>query len=64
MMTVEEYMERGAAISAIKSAWIEMPNVSFNFIVNFLKISVSNLHFSSFVSIVDFPNISVSKFHF
>ena len=65
MMTVEEYMERGAAIaiSAIKSAWIEMPNVSFNLIVNFLNISVSNLHFSSFVSIVHFPYISVSKFH-
>ena len=65
MMTVEENMERGAAIaiSAIKSAWIEMPNVSFNLIVNFLNISVSNLHFSSFVSIVHFPYISVSKFH-
>ena len=58
MVTVEEYMERGAAISAIKSAWVDMLNVSFVFI-ELSKYFCSKIPFIMFVFIS-----KVSKFHF
>ena len=59
MVTVEDYMERGAAIGAIKSAWVDMLNVSFVFI-ELSKHLCSKIPFLRFVFI---SNISKFQVH-
>ena len=61
MVTVEDYMERGAAIGAIKSAWVDMLNVSFVFI-ELSRHLCSKIPFLRFASISNISKFQVQCF--